>query len=73
MNSVAAEMFNPSSSPDSCWAAASGSTTPVTVRRVMLSVALPYTTSATLKPTLPPMRNVGSVGPSLMFAEATGF
>ena len=72
MKSVAAETFNPSNSPDSCLAALSGSTTPVTVRRVMLRVALPKTTSATLNPTLPPMRNVGSVGPRLMLAEATG-
>ena len=72
MNNVAAEMFSPSSSPDRRLVAVSGSTTPLTVRRVMFRVALPNTTSATRKPTLPPMRKVGSVGPRLMLAEATG-
>ncbi|NBP24434.1 MAG: hypothetical protein EBU81_07775 [Proteobacteria bacterium] len=45
---------------------------PLTSERLTSMVAEPNTTSAMLKPTLPPMRNFGSVGPSATRTAATG-
>ena len=49
----------------------SGSSTPLTRVRLMLTVALPNTTSAMLNPTEPPMRKVGSLVPKATPAPET--
>ena len=50
----------------------SGSRIPLTSERLTSMVAEPKTTSAMLRPTLPPMRKVGSVGPRATSTPATG-
>ena len=71
MNRVASVIATDSRSPFNFWVvASSGSSIPLTIERLKLTVALPNTTSAMAKPTLPPMRKVGSVGLSAMPASA---
>ena len=67
MNSLAWVTAMDSRSPFNCTTGSteSGSSTPLTRVRLMLTVALPNTTSAMLKPTVPPMRKVGSLVPKV--------
>ena len=73
MKSVAPVIFTARSEPRNRVTVPSteGSSTPETVVRESVMLALPNTTSAMLRPTLPPMRNVGSVAFKTTPAEAT--
>ena len=73
MNSVAPVTDTESNSPFSTAAESSkvGSSTPVSTERLTLTVARPNTTSAMLKPTVPPIWKVGSVGPRSTLALAS--
>ena len=65
MNRAASVMAMDSRSPcnRATMPSSSGSSTPLTTERLTATMALPSTTSAMLRPTVPPMRKVGSVGP----------
>ena len=73
MKRVAPVMFTAKSEPRSRATVPSteGSSIPETVVRLRVTLALPNTTSAMLRPTLPPIRNVGSVAFNTTPAEAT--
>ena len=63
MNKLASVIDKVSKSPlRTCVPASSGSSIPLTVLRLIVSVALPKTTSEMLSPMDPPIRNVGSLG-----------
>ena len=63
MNRLASVMDKVSKSPLRTWLpVASGSSIPLTVLRLIVSVALPKTTSEMLSPMDPPIRKVGSLG-----------
>ena len=71
MKRVASVIAMVSRSPFSAWApATSGSSIPLTIERLKSTVALPNTTSAMARPTLPPMRKVASLGDNVMPASA---
>ena len=73
MKSLAWVTAMDSRSPFNCTTGSteSGSSTPLTRVRLMLTVALPNTTSAMLNPTEPPMRKVGSLVPRVTPAPET--
>ena len=73
MNNEAPEIFTARSEPRNRAVVPStdGSCTPDTVVRESVMLALPNTTSAMLRPTLPPMRKIGSVAFKTTPAEAT--
>ena len=73
MKRVAPVMFTARSEPRNRATVPStdGSSTPEIVVRLRVMLALPNTTSAMLRPTLPPIRKVGSVAFKTTPAEAT--